>query len=121
MRISSLEVWLLPAALMLATPFAAAADLLYVYSKSCPSCLRFDRDVGEIYPRTQESSRAPMTKVTMDELADHPLGACIGEEVFGTPTFIMLNQCTELDRIVGYSTDELFWLGLNRMLNQLPD
>jgi len=99
---------------------SSGAELLYVYSSSCPSCMRFERDVGRIYAKTEEAQRAPMIRLTIAELETHTLNACIADEVVGTPTFIMLNKCEELDRIVGYSTDELFWLGMHRMLNQIP-
>ena len=99
---------------------AAAAELVYVYSPTCGACQAFERDVGGIYDRTEEAGRAPLVRVDIEAWPSHPLADCTAGEVIGTPTFILVDQCRELDRISGYSSDELFWLGMQRMLNALP-
>jgi hypothetical protein len=98
----------------------AAAELVYVYSPTCGACKAFERDVGGIYDRTEEAERAPMVRIDIEAWPSHPLVECTEGEVIGTPTFILVDQCRELDRISGYSSDELFWLGMQRMLNGLP-
>jgi hypothetical protein len=101
-----------------ATGPALAAELLYVYSPDCPACRKFDAEVGRIYPRTPEAQRMPMRRVLFSEwqagrIADT---ACAARPVVGTPTFLLINDCAELERITGYSTDEGFWMGVARML-----
>ena len=49
----------------------------------------------------------------------HQLVECASAAVIGTPTFLQIQNCQELDRITGYSDAELFWLGHRRMMNRI--
>ena len=111
-------------------PLHASADttthndspvLIYIYSPECGACRQFDREVGPIYEKTTESLALPMERVLIDEWqADrHQLVECASAEVIGTPTFLQIRNCQELDRITGYSDAELFWLGHRRMMNRI--
>ena len=97
-----------------------ADDLLYVFAPDCGACNRFDKEVGAIYARTAESQALPLIKVQFDQWqrGEHPLTNCAIAPVIGTPTFIQVSDCKELDRITGYSNDELFWIALKRMENR---
>lgn len=99
---------------------AIADQLLYVYSPDCGACMKFDREVGRIYDRTEEAIQLPIVKVDLEQwrAGNHPLHQCDTQSVFGTPTFIHLHKCNEVDRITGYSSDELFWFALERMNNR---
>ena len=111
-------------------PLHASADttthndspvLIYIYSPECGACRQFDREVGPIYEKTAESLALPMERVLIDEWqADrYQLVKCASAEVIGTPTFLQIRDCQELDRITGYSEAELFWLGHRRMMNRI--
>ncbi len=106
-------------------PAAADAEenfqLLYIYSPDCGACMQFDRDIAPIYPKTDEAERLPITKILFTDwqAGSEPLTQCVSAPVVGTPTFIELRNCMELDRITGYSDAELFWLGLRRMINRI--
>ena len=111
-------------------PLHASADttthndspvLIYIYSPECGACRQFDREVGPIYEKTAESLALPLERVLIDEWqADrHQLVKCASAEVTGTPTFLQIRNCQELDRITGYSDAELFWLGHRRMMNRI--
>ena len=111
-------------------PLHASADttthndspvLIYIYSPECGACRQFDREVGPIYEKTAESLALPLERVLIDEWqADrHQLVKCASAEVIGTPTFLQIRDCQELDRITGYSDAELFWLGHRRMMNRI--
>lgn len=111
---------MLPAALLClscAGP-TVATELLYVYDPDCPACRRFDTEAGRIYPRTREAERLPLRKILLSDwkAGRAPERACTTEPVVGTPTFLLISDCTELDRITGYSSDEGFWMGLARMM-----
>ena len=95
--------------------------LVYIYSPSCGACQQFDREVGPIYPKTTEAQTLPMQKIRYEAWRDGtaPFAHCAVSPVLGTPTFIQMRGCEELDRITGYSDQELFWLALRRMLNRL--
>ena len=95
--------------------------LIYIYSPDCGACRQFDREVGQIYEKTAESLALPLERVLIDDWqADrHQLVECAAAEVIGTPTFLQVRNCQELDRITGYSDAELFWLGHRRMINRI--
>ena len=95
--------------------------LVYIYSPSCGACQQFDREVGPIYPKTTEAQTLPMQKIRYEAWRDGtaPFAHCAVSQVLGTPTFIQMRGCEELDRVTGYSDQELFWLALRRMLNRL--
>ena len=112
------------------TPLHVSADpagrsdshvLIYIYSPECGACRQFDREVGPIYDKTAESLALPLERVLIDDWqADrHQLVECASAEVIGTPTFLQIRDCQELDRITGYSDAELFWLGHHRMINRI--
>ena len=96
-----------------------APVLIYIYSPECGACRQFDREVSPIYNKTAESLALPLERVLIDDWqADrHQLVECASAEVIGTPTFLQIRDCQELDRITGYSDAELFWLGHRRMMN----
>ena len=111
-------------------PLHASADttthndspvLIYIYSPECGACRQFDREVGPIYEKTAESLTLPLERVLIDDWQAnrHQLVECASAEVIGTPTFIQIRKCQELDRITGYSDAELFWLGHRRMMNRI--
>ena len=95
--------------------------LIYVYSPDCGACRQFDREIGPIYPKTTEAARLPLHKVLLGDwqTGATELAECAADAVIGTPTFLQVQDCRELDRITGYSDAELFWLSLRRMINRL--
>ena len=111
-------------------PLHASADtatrggtpvLIYISSPECGACRQFDRDVGAIYSKTDESVALPLERVLIDDWQAnrHQLVECASADVIGTPTFLQIRDCQELDRITGYSDAELFWLGHRRMMNRI--
>ena len=111
-------------------PLHASADtgassdspvLIYIYSPECGACRQFDREVGPIYDKTDESLALPLERVLIDDwqASRHQLVECASADVIGTPTFLQIRDCQELDRITGYSDTELFWLGHRRMMNRI--
>ena len=95
--------------------------LIYIYSPECGACRQFDREVGPIYDKTEESLALPLERVLIDDwqASRHQLVECASADVIGTPTFLQIRDCQELDRITGYSDAELFWLGHRRMMNRI--
>ena len=111
-------------------PLHASADtgassdspvLIYIYSPECGVCRQFDREVGPIYDKTDESLALPLERVLINDwqASRHQLVECASANVIGTPTFLQIRDCQELDRITGYSDAELFWLGHRRMMNRI--
>ncbi|MBD2860225.1 thioredoxin family protein [Spongiibacter sp. KMU-158] len=100
-----------------------AAELLYFYDPNCGACKNFDQQVGRIYSRTDEAQQAPMRKINIAGLSSQEIesasGIALKAGVVGTPTFVLADGETEIDRFSGYSNDELYWMSLQRLLNML--
>lgn len=88
--------------------------LLYVSSPYCPVCVVFMREVGQGYARTEEGQQAPLVEVTLADSLPAPYAGL--PPATRTPTFILVQDREEIGRIEGYSSDELFWMGLTRVL-----
>jgi hypothetical protein len=116
-------IWLISACL--ATVAWATADsdvnLVYIYSPTCGACQQFDREVAPIYPKTREAQLLPLRKIDLEawRSGQTPFTDCSLPAVLGTPTFIHMRGCEEIDRVTGYSDQELFWLSLGRMVNRV--
>ncbi len=107
--------------LLLSQPIVAA-ELLYFYDSFCGACQKFDEEVGSYYNNTAESKVIPIRKVefsTWRHLADKPYAGMLTKTIIGTPTFVMVEDGQEIDRLVGYSNNELFWLSYTAMQNKL--
>lgn len=93
---------------------ARAAELVMFTRDGCPWCARFEREVGPIYPRTEEGRQAPLRRITLE-----PGGALLAgvkERVFAAPTFVLFDEGREVGRITGYAGDDAFWGLLGKML-----
>jgi len=85
----------------------------------CPYCRKFDQEIASIYPKTDEGKRAPLRRHKIgDPLPDKYAGLDISASTL-TPTFILIKDNKEIDRLVGYNGDEFFWYLLNDLLDSL--
>ena len=106
---------LLFAALVVATPLRAA-ELVMVEEPGCIYCQQWNAEISEIYPKTPEGMAAPLVRVVR-----HTSG--MTEYVFVrpvvfTPTFVLVEDGTELARIEGYPGEDFFWGLLGVMLKK---
>ena len=81
-----------------ATP-AAAAELVMFEAAGCPFCVRWHREIGPIYPKTEEGKRAPLRRV--DIAAPRPADLAAVAGIVYTPTFVLLHEGREIGRLVG--------------------
>src|SRR6056300_597564 len=101
---------------------ANSVELLYFFDKGCGACQMFDREVGYHYDKTTEGKQAPMKKVEYQvwrSQSPQPYAEVLEKRVIGTPTFVMVHEGKEVDRLTGYSNDELFWLAMQHMLSRV--
>ncbi len=99
-----------------ALPARAATELLMVEQAGCIYCERWHAEVGGEYPLTDEGREAPLRTV---RLRDMPIeGVQIARPVTYTPTFILLRDGVEADRLEGYPGEDFFWGLLGGMLAQ---
>lgn len=85
--------------------------LLMVDEPSCGYCRKWLKDVGATYNGTPPGRIAPLVRRTMGDrsLATIP-------RLQYTPTFVLLRDGREVERMVGYGGPEEFWEGLAGML-----
>lgn len=95
--------------------------LLMIDSDDCPYCRKFDREIAPIYPKTEEGKRAPLAR---HKLGDQVPARYASLNITGntmTPTFILVSDNQEVDRLIGYNGDEFFWFLLSELLDKLKD
>jgi thioredoxin-related protein len=101
----------LGAALVLAIGMSAAAsgaaELLMFSQGGCPSCLRWDREVGSVYHKTAEAKVLPLRRLDIAEQT--AVNVTLASRVIYTPTFVVVDGGREIGRITGYINDEAFW------------
>ena len=92
---------------------AAPRELVMFDRPGCPWCLRWDREVGAIYPRTAEGRTAPLRRV---DLAAAAAESWLAAPARFTPTFVLRDPAGERGRITGYAGDDAFWGLLGALL-----
>ncbi|MBF0324189.1 hypothetical protein [Magnetospirillum moscoviense] len=95
---------------------ALAAELVMVESEGCPFCVRWHREIGPIYPKTEEGIRAPLRRVSLRAL---PADLRSVKNLRYAPTFLVMQCGREAGRIVGYGGDDFFWGELSAILRNL--
>lgn len=83
-----------------------AAELVYFGSPACSVCETWNHEVGEIYPKTEESKILPLRYHNVHD--DRPDELAFIKGVVYTPTFVAIENGRELGRIVGYMGDFFF-------------
>lgn len=94
-----------------------AAELLMFTRKHCPYCVLWERQVGPIYPRTDEARIAPLRRIDLDNPAVEAPSLSPGVTI--TPTFVLMQDGREVARFSGYSDDLSFWSMLGTSLGRL--
>lgn len=109
---------LLALQILLGPPALAATELLMLEQPGCPWCKKFNEEIAPAYANTEEGRRAPLRRVDITEEWPEDLADIRPERL--TPTFVLLHDGVEIDRLRGYPGDEFFWGLLNTMLGKLP-
>ena len=101
-----------------ALPLSSFAEkrLLMFTSNVCPSCLSWERDIGVIYDKTPYAKQLPLTRTEVN--SSIPNEVVTKAPLVGTPTFVVLLDNYEIDRISGYSGSEMFWWWLAEHLEE---
>ena len=71
-------------------------------------------EIGPAYPKTDEGKYAPLMR--RDIGLGAPEGGRYARRVNFTPTFILMEDGTELARIEGYPGEDFFWPILTQLL-----
>jgi hypothetical protein len=91
------------------SPAALAADLelVMIEQPGCVYCARWDAEVAPEYPITDEGKAAPLRRLQLR--APLPADVTLTSPPVFTPTFILLADGVEQDRIEGYPGEDFFW------------
>jgi thioredoxin-related protein len=90
---------------------------LVMYRRAgCPWCKAWDRDIGEIYPRTDVGQLFPLREVDLQSEGDG--GIELARPVRYTPTFVLIEDERELARIEGYPGEDFFWARLELLADE---
>ena len=108
---------LLLAWVLMACGLGHAAELLMVEQPGCVFCERFNSEIAPAYPKTSEGKLAPLRRVDLN--SPWPADLVSVTPATLTPTFILIHEGNEVDRIAGYPGDNHFWFLLGEMLKKL--
>jgi len=106
------------AGLLWAAP-SQAAELIMMEQPGCVWCKRWNEEIGVAYPKTDEGRRAPLRRVDITDRWPDDLNGILKERL--TPTFVLVENGVEIDRLRGYPGEHFFWPLLASMLEKLPE
>ena len=99
--------------------FAQSSELIMFDSRLCEWCEVWDKEIGIVYSKTPEGKRAPLKRINIH--AKRPLYLKKIKPVIFTPTFVLINNGSEVGRIVGYPGEDFFWGLLENLLKKVPE
>lgn len=99
------------------TAVSAVAQDLTLYMVEQPGCIycdRWDHEVGDAYHKTAEGRAAPLARIQLRDPV--PDGVTFARKTAFTPTFVLVRDGQELERIEGYPGEDFFYGMLGVML-----
>lgn len=106
-QITAISIMMVICCAAYALPALAARELIMITSQHCPYCMAWERDIGAVYDKSPYADNLPLTRLEFG--SDLPEDMKISSDLRGTPTFLILEDRVEIDRIIGYSDAEMFW------------
>ena len=90
--------------------------LVMITADYCVYCQIWEKEIGEIYPKTDISKSFPLERIELDE---NSISNGSGNyETKITPTFVFFKENEEIGRIIGYSSAEMFWWQVDEILDR---
>ncbi|MBS1302040.1 hypothetical protein [Loktanella sp. SALINAS62] len=99
---------------LLPTILWAEVGLVMAEERGCIYCARWNADIANIYPKTPEGRAAPLMRYDIHD--DEPPADLVSRVIF-TPTFVLVQDGVEIDRLEGYPGEDFFWGLLGKMLS----
>ena len=94
----------------------AGNKLVMITADYCVYCQIWEKEIGEIYPKTDISKSFPLERIELDE---NSISNDSGNyETKITPTFVFFKENEEIGRIIGYSSAEMFWWQVDEILDR---
>jgi thioredoxin-related protein len=94
---------------------AQAAELVMVEQPGCYYCQLWDSEIASIYPKTAAGKFAPLRR---EQLRALPTELTFTRPVSYTPTFVLIQDNTEIGRLEGYPGKDFFWWHIETMLEK---
>jgi len=94
-----------------------AAELVMFESAICEWCEVWHEELGAVYAKTAEGRLAPLRQVDIFEPIPEDLKPLKG--VRYTPTFVLMDQGSEIGRILGYPGESFFFEHLQKLLAKM--
>ncbi|MDM7931444.1 thioredoxin family protein [Tabrizicola sp.] len=82
-------------------------QLLMFEQPGCIYCARWNEEVAPEYPLTVEGMAAPLRRLQLRDPL--PEGLVVVSHPVFTPTFVLVEDGVETDRIEGYPGEDFFW------------
>jgi len=98
---------------------AGQIELLMFEEAGCVWCEQWNAEISSIYPKTQEGRTAPLHRLNVHDKL--PESLTLKSRPVYTPTFVVVDDGTEIGRIEGYPGPDYFWGLLARILKPLPE
>jgi thioredoxin-related protein len=89
-------------------------EIVVVEEPNCLYCALFRRDLYPAYAASPRSREVPMRFISVAELSASRLS--LTQSVNVVPTILVLADGTEIGRIPGYATTEIFFSAINALL-----
>ena len=84
--------------------------------KKCMYCIVWEKQIGEIYNKTEISSAYPLKRYEASEINENFKNKIFKTSI--TPTFVFFDNGLEVGRIIGYSNPEMFWWQVDEILEK---
>ena len=88
--------------------------LLMITEKTCLICMVWEKQIGEIYPKTEIANKFPLSRIEMKDFVNYSKHELKKTNV--TPTFIFIRNNNEQGRIEGYTSPEMFWWQVDEII-----
>lgn len=94
---------------------ASGVELVVYEHAECQYCRIFRADILPRYQGSTQAGKAPLRFVNVEHTGTHGVGALNGE-ITMVPTFVLMKDGREVDRIVGYWAPDNFFKMVAYML-----
>lgn len=96
-------------------PRAASVELVVFEHADCQYCRVFRSDVAPRYASGTQAERAPLRFINIEHTGTHGIGG-LNASIHMVPTFVLMQEGREVDRIVGYWSPDNFFKMVAYML-----
>ena len=88
--------------------------LLMITDKTCLTCMVWEKQIGEIYPKTEIANKFPLSRIEMNDFVNYNKHKIKKTNI--TPTFVFIRNNNEKGRIEGYTSPEMFWWQVDEII-----